>query len=127
MHGAPFTRRKAFVCACAANLLRRASVLPPEAQPRTSAGRRWLRAYLNGCAFKVFDAPLPDHLAGLPFCELVEWLYRSSNFVLIGARPQQAQQILLSHSLFDSQRYVWMDGWMEIVSMLCQQPHVVRQ
>ena len=33
-----------------ANLLRRAAVLPREAQPRTAAGRRWLRAYLNGCA-----------------------------------------------------------------------------
>ncbi|EIE18822.1 hypothetical protein COCSUDRAFT_59753 [Coccomyxa subellipsoidea C-169] len=67
-----------------ANLLRRASVLPPEAQPQTAAGRRWLRAYLNGCAFKVFDTVLPEHLAGLPFCELVEWLYRTANFVLIG-------------------------------------------
>lgn len=28
---------------------------------------------------------LPEHLAGLPFCDLVEWLYRTSNFVLIGA------------------------------------------
>jgi hypothetical protein len=37
----------------AANLLRRAAVLPPESRPRTTAGRRWLRAYLNGCAFKV--------------------------------------------------------------------------
>ncbi|BDA48910.1 probable potassium channel subfamily T member 2 at N-terminal half [Coccomyxa sp. Obi] len=67
-----------------ANLLRRASVLAPEVQPRTAAGRRWLRAYLNGCAFKVFDTLLPEHLAGRPFCDLVEWLYRTSNFVLIG-------------------------------------------
>lgn len=69
---------------CAANLLRRAAVLPAESRPRTAAGRRWLRAYLNGCAFKVFDAQLPRHLADVPFSDLVEWLYRTSNFVLIG-------------------------------------------
>ena len=33
----------------------------------------------------MFDTVLPERLAGLPFCELVEWLYRTANFVLIGA------------------------------------------
>ena len=61
-------------------------MLPEDNQPRTAAGRRWLRAYINGCAFKVFDAVLPRHLAGVPFCDAVEWLYRTSGFVLIGAR-----------------------------------------
>ena len=61
-------------------------MLPEDNQPRTAAGRRWLRAYINGCAFKVFDAVLPRHLAGVPFCDAVEWLYRTSGLVLIGAR-----------------------------------------
>jgi hypothetical protein len=60
-------------------------VLPEDNQPHTAAGRRWLRAYINGCAFKVFDAVLPLHLVGVPFCNVVEWLYRTSGFVLIGA------------------------------------------
>ena len=37
------------------------------------------------CVAQVFDTVLPEHLAGRPFCDLVEWLYRTSNFVLIGA------------------------------------------
>ena len=39
-------------------------------------------------AFKVLDAPLPAHLAGKPFARLVEWLYRTSGFLLIGARAE---------------------------------------
>ena len=62
-------------------------MLPREAQPRTAAGRRWLRAYLNGCAWKVLDAPLPPHLASTPFVHLAEWLYRTSGFLLIGSGP----------------------------------------
>ena len=50
----------------------------------TAAGRRWLRSYLNGCAFKIFDAPLPEHLAGLPFASVCEWMYRTGRCVLIG-------------------------------------------
>ena len=61
--------------------------MPEDNQPRTAAGRRWLRAYINGCGFKVFDATLPRHLAGVPFCNVVEWLYRTSGFVLIGKHP----------------------------------------
>lgn len=62
-------------------------MLPEDNQPRTAAGRRWLRAYINGCAFKVFDTVLPLHLAGVPFCDVVEWLYRTSGFVLVGELP----------------------------------------
>ena len=68
----------------AANLLRRAAISAGEKR-HTAAGRRWLRSYLNGCAFKLFDAPLPAHLAGLPFTAACEWLYRTSGCVLIGA------------------------------------------
>lgn len=70
----------------AANLLRRASVTPKERQRRTAGGRRWLRNYLNGCAFKVFDSPLSPSLAKVPFAEAAEWLYRTSGFVLMGER-----------------------------------------
>lgn len=70
--------------AAAANLLRRASVRPREGQRRTAGGRRWLRAYLNGCAFKVFDSKLSRSLAKIPFAEAAEWLYRTSGFVLMG-------------------------------------------
>lgn len=68
----------------AANLLRRAAVVPREGQRRTAGGRRWLRAYLNGCAFKVFDSRLSASLAKVPFAEAAEWLYRTSGFVLMG-------------------------------------------
>ena len=74
------------VNACvAANLLRRAAISASEKR-HTAAGRRWLRSYLNGCAFKIFDAPLPAHLAGLPFTAACEWLYRTAGCMLIGAR-----------------------------------------
>lgn len=58
---------------------------PKERQRRTAGGRRWLRNYLNGCAFKVFDSPLNPSLAKVPFAEAAEWLYRTSGFVLMGA------------------------------------------
>ena len=71
-------------------------MLPEHNQPRTAAGRRWLRAYINGCAFKVFDAVLPRHLGGVPFCDAVEWLYRTSGFVLIGALHHSSHVLLAS-------------------------------
>ena len=77
-------RPDAVSACCAANLLRRAAISAGEKR-HTAAGRRWLRSYLNGCAFKLFDAPLPAHLAGLPFTAACEWLYRTSGCVLIGA------------------------------------------
>ena len=67
-----------------ANVLRRASVPERNAVRRTAAGRRWLRAYLNGCAYKVFDAVLPPSLAGLRFSTACEWLARTHGTVLIG-------------------------------------------
>ncbi|KAK9826205.1 hypothetical protein WJX81_007538 [Elliptochloris bilobata] len=70
-----------------ANLLRRAAISATEKR-HTAAGRRWLRNYLNGCAFKIFEAPLPAHLAGLPFTAACEWMYRTSGCVLIGMRSR---------------------------------------
>lgn len=58
-----------------------------EARKPTAAGRKWLRSYFNGCAFKVFDAPLPPSLTGRPFLPAAEWLFRSSGLALIGASP----------------------------------------
>lgn len=59
---------------------------PKDRQRRTAGGRRWLRNYLNGCAFKVFDSVLSPSLAKVPFAEAAEWLYRTSGFVLMGTQ-----------------------------------------
>ena len=68
----------------AANLLRTVLVSPSASQRRTSAGRRWLRSYVNGCAFKVWRTALNPAMAGRPFVEGAEWLHRASGLVLIG-------------------------------------------
>ena len=93
----------------AANLLRRAAITAGEKR-HTAAGRRWLRSYLNGCAFKLFDAPLPAHLAGLPFTTACEWLYRTSGCVLIGAHMlgmQYCAAWLLCHACHRLVANVW--------------------
>lgn len=68
----------------AANLLRRASMPAVEARKPMAAGRKWLRSYFNGCAFKVFDAALPPTLLHKPFLQAAEWLFRTANLALIG-------------------------------------------
>jgi len=68
----------------AANLLRTASVSPTDSRRRVAAGRRWLRAYINGCGNKVWRASLHASLKGKTFVEAAEWAYRSAGFVLIG-------------------------------------------
>ena len=68
----------------AANLLRTASVSPTDSRRRVAAGRRWLRAYINGCGHKVWRASLHASLTGKTFVEAAEWAYRSAGFVLIG-------------------------------------------
>ena len=67
-----------------ANLLRRAAVSPVEARRRTAGGRRWLRAYLNGCAHKVHIARLGPSLACVAFADAAAWLFRTSGCVLVG-------------------------------------------
>ncbi len=67
-----------------ANLLRTASVSPTDSRRRVAAGRRWLRAYINGCGNKVWRASLHASLTGKTFVEAAEWAYRSAGFVLIG-------------------------------------------
>ncbi|GAB4817363.1 hypothetical protein N2152v2_004409 [Parachlorella kessleri] len=66
------------------NLLRSSNVSPPEAQQATLAGRKWLRAYVNGCAFQLWEVSVPPHLAGQRFSDVVAWLYFTSGFVLAG-------------------------------------------
>ena len=56
-----------------------------EARKPAAAGRKWLRSYFNGCAFKVFDAALPAGLIRRPFLLVAEWLFRTSGLSLIGA------------------------------------------
>lgn len=69
----------------AGNLLRSSAVSPPEAQHATLAGRKWLRGYVNGCAFSLWEARVPAHLEGQPFLDVAVWLYWTSGFVLMGA------------------------------------------
>ena len=46
----------------AGNLLRSSNVSPLEAQQATLAGRKWLRAYVNGCAFQLWEvSPVSHH------------------------------------------------------------------
>lgn len=66
------------------NMLRSSAVKPLEAQEPTLAGRRWLRAYVNGCAHSLCRAPMQRHLAGQPFIDIAEWLFRSCGYVAIG-------------------------------------------
>lgn len=53
-------------------------------EPLTGSMNKECCSHLVPGAFKVLDAPLPAHLAGIPFARLVEWLYRTSGFLLIG-------------------------------------------
>ena len=55
-----------------------------EARKPLAAGRRWLRSYFNGCAFKVFDTRVPPRLVNRTFLDVAEWLYRSSGLTLLG-------------------------------------------
>jgi hypothetical protein len=66
------------------NLLRSADVRPPGARAPTLAGRRWLREYVNGCAYSIVEVPVLKHLEGRPFIEAAEWLYRAAGCVLLG-------------------------------------------
>ena len=59
-----------------------------EARKPMAAGRKWLRSYFNGCAFKVFDAAMPPGLIHRPFLLVAEWLFRSSGLALIGTAPR---------------------------------------
>ena len=68
-----------------ANLLRRSDVDAAAAtRARTAGGRRWLRAYITGCAHKVHAARLGADLACVPFADAAAWLHGSSGMLLIG-------------------------------------------
>lgn len=58
-----------------------------EARKPMAAGRKWLRSYFNGCAYKVFDAPVPPSLIKRNFLSVAEWLFRIAGLALIGVNP----------------------------------------
>lgn len=66
------------------NLLKSSSIRPLEASQPTLAGRRWMRAYVNGCSPQLVEAAAPLVLVGLPFQRVAQWLYWGSGFVLLG-------------------------------------------
>ncbi|KAL4423371.1 hypothetical protein ABPG77_004302 [Micractinium sp. CCAP 211/92] len=76
------------------NLLKSSAVRPLQSQQRTLAGREWLRAYVNGCAFQFVHLPLPKHLAGKRFLEVAQWLFWSSSSVLIGIIDERERLVV---------------------------------
>ena len=66
---------------------------PPEAQASTLAGRKWLRSYVNGCAFQFWEVPVPQHLAGQRFIEVAAWLYWTSGYVLTGESVMSSPRV----------------------------------
>ncbi len=72
-------------------------VSPSASQRRTSAGRRWLRSYVNGCAFKVWRTALNPAMAGRPFVEGAEWLHRASGLVLLGGPGELLARVQVAH------------------------------
>ena len=66
------------------NLLKSSNVKPPEARDETLAGRKWLRAYVDGCAFQLCEAPVLKHVAGALFIDISAWLYENTGFVTVG-------------------------------------------
>ncbi|KAL4448241.1 hypothetical protein ABPG75_005460 [Micractinium tetrahymenae] len=76
------------------NLLKSSAVRPLQSQQRTLAGREWLRAYVNGCAFQFIHLPVPQHLAGRPFLDVAQWLFWSSGSVLIGIIDERERLIV---------------------------------
>jgi voltage-gated potassium channel Kch len=67
------------------NLLKSSNVRPEEAREPMLAGRRWLRAYVDGCAYQFCEAPVLKHMDGEKFINVAAWLYANSGFVAIGA------------------------------------------
>jgi hypothetical protein len=64
-------------CTLLANLLRRSSISPVAAARPRAGGRRWLRAYMNGCAHALWVAPLSPTYAGVPFAVAAEAVHRA--------------------------------------------------
>lgn len=63
---------------------------PPSSKTQPAACTpRWLRSYINGAADQFCEARLPDHLAGLAFCDVVSWLFDAASLVLIGREGKE--------------------------------------
>lgn len=67
------------------NLLKSSNVRPKEAREPMLAGRRWLRAYVDGCAYQFCETPVLKHMDGEKFINIAAWLYANSGFVAVGA------------------------------------------
>ena len=66
------------------NLLRISHVSDFKSQLSTLAGREWLRSYVNGCAYHIYEAiPGPSFVEQF-FIEVVEFLSRSFQIVALG-------------------------------------------
>ena len=59
---------------------------PACAHARTTPDRSWLREYVTGCSYNIFEASVGPDFEAVPFVEAAEWLYRVCGIVLIGAR-----------------------------------------
>ncbi|PSC70953.1 transcription factor MYB44-like isoform B [Micractinium conductrix] len=81
------------------NLLKSSAVSTIASQQRTLAGREWLRAYVSGCAYQFIHVPVPEHLAGKRFLDVAQWLFWSSNAVLIGVIDDRERLLINPASL----------------------------
>ncbi|PRW44899.1 Potassium channel subfamily T member 2 isoform A [Chlorella sorokiniana] len=76
------------------NLLKSSSVRPLESMQRTLAGRQWLRAYVNGCAYQFLHVAVPQHLVGRRFTDVALWLFVNAGKVLIGLIDEREQLLV---------------------------------
>ena len=67
-----------------ANLLRRSAISPAASLRSDAAGRRWLRAYMNGCGEAVHAVPLSRTYACVPFATAAAALHAAHGVALAG-------------------------------------------
>lgn len=90
-----------------------------EARKPMAAGRKWLRSYFNGCAFKVFDAPVPSSLIKRNFLSVAEWLFRISGLALIGQHSRTFARTSLDGTHARARlRATLMQSWTKCTSYL---------
>lgn len=66
------------------NLLRISHVSDLKSNLTALAGREWLRSYVNGCAYHLIEAIPGDSFIDQVFIEVVEFLKRTFQIVLVG-------------------------------------------
>ena len=72
------------------NLLRISHVSDFKSQLSTLAGREWLRSYVNGCAYHIYEAIPGPSFVDQFFIEVVEFLSRSFQIVALGGKSKGA-------------------------------------